>query len=480
MKPREISTPETSCTINQNDCNHENGFFGCYLLDSVHPRALSLGGRTYIGFTVDPKRRLRQHNGELSQGAYKTRKWRPWDMVLVVHGFVNQRTALQFEWTWQHAETSLDTRQAVLKIKRLIHESFTQKKKKSLRVGGVVGQVLLLFAILSTPPWKHFPLHIRCTSGTLWRMVGDALQEILEVNKKSQTEFFPGFMLLPEHMTVSIGPLRDFKIESLVHRPSEMKENDSISDVSATTPSPQKSNRKNMRIRCVICCELAQRTWSECWGCGCRTHVGCLAQHFLQKLPDSVVHDEGHDKESSRSDGQTTCMDRQKDSLPQQGICPMCSKESSWSSILARLKTAGWKKHVNNSESNRNNGNCSSTTPKAPRSDVLSSDKEDVAQAKCRHAKTPLESLILDTQIMSLNPIDEESLAFRMLRRLREGNDLATASQENDGGPSILVMKDSNKENQPWQSDAVDTEIISLCSSEDYVDIVELVNDSPV
>lgn len=47
------------------------GFFGCYLLESRNARAK---GRSYIGFTVNPRRRLRQHNGELVNGAAKTKR----------------------------------------------------------------------------------------------------------------------------------------------------------------------------------------------------------------------------------------------------------------------------------------------------------------------------------------------------------------------------------------------------------------------
>lgn len=47
-------------------------FFGCYLLESKNPRAK---GRSYVGFTVNPRRRIRQHNGDLVNGAAKTKRW---------------------------------------------------------------------------------------------------------------------------------------------------------------------------------------------------------------------------------------------------------------------------------------------------------------------------------------------------------------------------------------------------------------------
>ncbi|KAL7684698.1 putative GIY-YIG endonuclease, Zinc finger, RING-type, Zinc finger, RING/FYVE/PHD-type, FANCL [Plasmopara halstedii] len=79
-------------------------FFSCYLLTPAQPpRRLRC---TYIGFTVSPTRRIRQHNGELVNGAKRTRKFRPWEMVAVVHGFPSKFRALQFEWIWQHPHAS--------------------------------------------------------------------------------------------------------------------------------------------------------------------------------------------------------------------------------------------------------------------------------------------------------------------------------------------------------------------------------------
>ena len=58
---------------------HARGeFFGCYLLVS-ESQERKLKGRTYIGFTVDPNRRLKQHNGGHSKGgARKTSGKGPW------------------------------------------------------------------------------------------------------------------------------------------------------------------------------------------------------------------------------------------------------------------------------------------------------------------------------------------------------------------------------------------------------------------
>ena len=54
---------------------------------------------TYAGYTVNPKRRLRQHNGELVGGAKYTSKFGPWSFAFIVSCDTwDNHKALSFEW----------------------------------------------------------------------------------------------------------------------------------------------------------------------------------------------------------------------------------------------------------------------------------------------------------------------------------------------------------------------------------------------
>ena len=57
--------------------------------------------RTYVGATVSPDRRLRQHNKEIVGGARAT-AGDHWARACLISGFPDERAALQFEWTWKH------------------------------------------------------------------------------------------------------------------------------------------------------------------------------------------------------------------------------------------------------------------------------------------------------------------------------------------------------------------------------------------
>ncbi|KAL1834975.1 hypothetical protein ACET3Z_004626 [Daucus carota] len=117
-------------------------FFACYLLTSLSPR---YKGHTYIGFTVNPKRRIKQHNGEMTSGAFRTKSKRPWEMALCIYGFPTNTAALQFEWAWQHPTESLAVRKAASKFKSL---------------SGIANKVKLAFTMLALSSWQSLDLTV--------------------------------------------------------------------------------------------------------------------------------------------------------------------------------------------------------------------------------------------------------------------------------------------------------------------------------
>jgi len=77
--------------------------FHCYLLRSCDPRHPN---KTYIGYTTNPYRRLRQHNGDLKNGAARRtrRSGRPWEFVAVTYGFPGEMALIDFDSCLFHSE----------------------------------------------------------------------------------------------------------------------------------------------------------------------------------------------------------------------------------------------------------------------------------------------------------------------------------------------------------------------------------------
>ena len=90
-----MEIPPSAILTSQEQIKPIPAFYCCYLLRSAVRHA-----NLYIGSTPHPARRLAQHNGEIQGGAKKTHRdnLRPWEMVLIVNGFMSQVSALQFEY----------------------------------------------------------------------------------------------------------------------------------------------------------------------------------------------------------------------------------------------------------------------------------------------------------------------------------------------------------------------------------------------
>lgn len=72
----------------------------CYILRNKQQQYSHL---TYNGSTNNPKRRLRQHNEEISGGArYTHGRGGGWEIYALLTGFVDHKNALSCEWRIKH------------------------------------------------------------------------------------------------------------------------------------------------------------------------------------------------------------------------------------------------------------------------------------------------------------------------------------------------------------------------------------------
>ncbi|CAD0204286.1 unnamed protein product [Chrysodeixis includens] len=202
-------------------------FFGVYLLYCINPK---YKGRTYIGYTRDPNRRIMQHNrGTWAGGAHRTNNKGPWKMVMIVHGFPNNISALRFEWAWQNPTKTI--RLQHLNLKKVPRKESEFKFK--LRV---------LSEMLRVGPWCRLPLIVR------W----------LETE---YIEEFPTERKPPDHMTILQGPV---KCRNLKHKPTSTE----VSNEECLLCSNYIINGQSKTTCLNPCCELL-------------AHITCLADLFL-------------------------------------------------------------------------------------------------------------------------------------------------------------------------------------------------------
>lgn len=75
---------------------------------------MSSNNSTYVGATVDPDRRLRQHNKEIKGGAHatgaKVAKGETWERICFIKNFPDWTATLQFEWRFKQISRKINTR----------------------------------------------------------------------------------------------------------------------------------------------------------------------------------------------------------------------------------------------------------------------------------------------------------------------------------------------------------------------------------
>lgn len=220
---------------------------------SRHPAHKS---STYIGFAVNPMRRIRQHNGEITGGARKTHSKRPWEMLLVLHGFPSRIAALQFEWAWQNPLKSKPVRDAVFRA------GLSER-------GNAARKVKVLHEMLAVRPWCRYPLTLR------WLCSDDTRAWLLR-----------GCRSLPQSIQVHVEGLDTLDIAQVDDADSD------LDGYEETSQAPTAAGRLCAALsmagqdeNCTICKDRLKPPYVKCkcegLGQPMRAHLCCLGTHFL-------------------------------------------------------------------------------------------------------------------------------------------------------------------------------------------------------
>ena len=127
----------------------------CYILQS---RQAGASGRySYTGWTNNPTRRIRQHNGLLKDNTKATKYRRPWSLHFSIIRFPTPTIARQFEWDVKHARIA--SREGVKDAYRSVEKIKVEGKKLT----GYRKKVVLATRLLLSEHWLPYGLGVVTT-----------------------------------------------------------------------------------------------------------------------------------------------------------------------------------------------------------------------------------------------------------------------------------------------------------------------------
>lgn len=253
----------------------------CYLLKS---NATPKSKATYVGFTVNPYRRLRQHNGDIKNGAFRTCRFRPWIHIAIVAGFPNKITALQFEWQWQHPHLSrITSKQA--KEQNIDKQARDAKKKlEALQI------------LVNSPAWKQLKLSVYI------------VKENVKVNEEQLQMMFPAANCNLHFVTVD-------DVSSL--------HTDLKRTMTNIGPAPEPCSC----TLCAIAIEITEQRVSKCEEAGVQKYWACDVCSACTHL---ICSSRAIFTESMKANGDVY----QPQIIPTTASCPVCATTYDWITIV--------------------------------------------------------------------------------------------------------------------------------------------------
>lgn len=116
----------------------------CYILYD------KLSKKTYVGYTVDPTKRLRQHQGILKGGAKYTTKKGDWSFLAIIASpEFTHNTALSFEWHVKHIKQYGINGRIISLLKTILYNKKFNKNNYFLYISSIMENTISMFKEIS-------------------------------------------------------------------------------------------------------------------------------------------------------------------------------------------------------------------------------------------------------------------------------------------------------------------------------------------